>query len=106
TIGRGSVFAQTNLPAGSSRTEPPSLAVGDIDPKHSRFYVLVDKTGFGHQHGVEAMLKSGRLQQGGAQSGGEIVIDMTTFNADSDEARRYVGLEGSTDAKTRQEVNK
>ena len=30
---------------------------------------------------------------------------MSSFTADSDDARRYVGLEGSTDSATRQEVN-
>lgn len=83
-----------------------ALAAGDIDPQFSRFYAHVDKTGFGHQHGVEARLKSGHLQLNAAQNAGEIVIDMASFQADTDEARRYVGLEGSTDAGTRKEVEK
>lgn len=99
-------FAQFNQPSGSAIAPQALLAVGDIDPKLSRFYAFVDKTGLGHQHGVEAALKSGQLQLVGNQNTGEIVIDMTSFKADTDEARRYVGLEGSTDAKTQQEVNK
>jgi polyisoprenoid-binding protein YceI len=81
------------------------LAAGEINTALSRLYVHVEKTGFGHEHSVEARLNSGRLQLGANQSAGEIVIDMTSFNADTDDARRFVGLEGSTDAGTRKEVN-
>ncbi|MDZ4820352.1 MAG: YceI family protein [Planctomycetota bacterium] len=99
--------AHAQNPATASRAaiaETP-LARGDIDPKLSRFYAHVGKTGFGHEHGVEARLKSGHLQLGADRNAGEIVIDMTSFKADSDEARKYVGLEGSTDAGTRQGVD-
>ncbi len=78
---------------------------GEIDTVLSRIYVHVDKSGIGHEHGVEAKLKSGQLQLGANQNAGELVIDMTSFNADTDEARRYVGLDGSTDPGTRKEVN-
>lgn len=81
------------------------LAPGDIDTTISRAYVHVDKTGFGHEHGVESLLKSGHLLLGANQNAGELVFDMTSFKADTDEARRYVGLEGSSDAGTRQQVN-
>ncbi len=40
----GSVLQPSNAP----------LAPGDLDPAVSRIYVHVDKTGFGHEHGVEA----------------------------------------------------
>ena len=82
-----------------------SLAAGDVDTSISRIYVHVDKTGFGHEHGVVSFMKSGHLNLGASQNAGELVFDMTDFNADTDEARRYVGLEGSSDAETRQEVN-
>ncbi len=71
----------------------------------SRIYVYVGKTGLGHNHGVEGRLKSGSLQLEGAGAGGELVFDMTSFDADTDAARRYVGLAGSTDASTKQQVN-
>jgi polyisoprenoid-binding protein YceI len=87
-----------------SKSKAP-LAAGEIDTTRSRIYVHVDKTGLGHEHGVEAMLKSGNLQLGANQNVGEIVIDMNSFDADTDEARRYVGLEGTTGNGTRKEVN-
>jgi polyisoprenoid-binding protein YceI len=98
---------QAQAPVVGSLTQASKtlLVPGDIDTSISRIYVHVDKTGFGHEHGVEARVKSGRLQLGANQNVGEIVIDMTSFNADTDEARRYVGLDGTTDAGTRKEVN-
>jgi polyisoprenoid-binding protein YceI len=99
--------AQTDVPggfpAGGNQT---ALAPAQIDCNLSRIYVHVDKTGFGHEHGVEARFKSGWLQLTANQNPGEMVIDMTSFDADTDEARHYVGLEGSTDPGTRKEVNK
>ena len=32
--------------------EPASVQPGDVQVDSSRVYVFVDKTGFGHQHGV------------------------------------------------------
>jgi polyisoprenoid-binding protein YceI len=80
----------------------PSRAV---NVQESRVYVFVGKTGFGHDHGVEGKLKSGSLVLEGEKVGGELVFDVTSFDADTDAARRYVGLSGSTDASTRQQVN-
>lgn len=76
-----------------------------VNSAASRVYIYVGKTGLGHNHGVEGRLKSGSLQLDGAGAGGELVFDMTSFDADTDAARRYVGLTGSTDASTRQQVN-
>ncbi len=59
----------------------------------------------GTNMGSKHELKSGRLQLGANQNIGEIVIDMSSFSADTDEARRYVGLDGSTDPGTRKEVD-
>jgi polyisoprenoid-binding protein YceI len=75
------------------------------DLKSSRVYVLVDKTGFGHAHGVVGSLKSGSVTLGANAEAGQIVFDMETFVADTDEARKYVGLEGQTDAGTQKKVN-
>ena len=79
-------------------------APGQIDVAKSRVYVHVDKTGFGHEHGVEGLVKSGSFHLGATQNAGAIEIDTASFTADSDEARRYVGLEGSTAPDTRTEV--
>ena len=76
-----------------------------VNAAASRVYIYVGKTGLGHNHGVEGRLKSGSLQLDGEGVGGELVFDMTSFDADTDAARRYVGLTGSTDASTRQQVN-
>ncbi|MDB5384446.1 MAG: YceI-like domain protein [Planctomycetaceae bacterium] len=70
------------------------------DLKTSKVYVLVDKTGLGHPHGVVGALKSGAITLDAKADAGQIVFDMETFMADTDEARKYVGLEGQTDAGT------
>jgi polyisoprenoid-binding protein YceI len=64
----------------------------------------VDKTGLGHQHGVEANLLAGRLILGAQENAGTLVIDMTSFKADTAMARKYVGLSGTTDESTRKKV--
>jgi len=79
---------------------------GQIDLKRSSIYVHVDKTGLGHEHGIEGKVKSGALQLGARSDAGSIVFDMTSFTADTDRARKYVGLEGSTSESTREKVNK
>ena len=81
------------------------LSPGQIDPHPSRVFMLVGKTGFGHEHGVEGVIKSGFLKLGAASDAGQIVFDMTTFQADTPAARQYVGLEGTTDADTQRQVN-
>ncbi len=79
--------------------------VGAVDVNHSRVYVFVDKRGLGHQHAVE-----GRIQQGGfhIQPGrspqGDLVFDLTSFRADTEQARRWVGLPGKTDPETQKKV--
>jgi polyisoprenoid-binding protein YceI len=80
-------------------------AAGDVDTKTSRVYILVDKTGLGHPHGVEGRLRSGSIKLDTNSNAGQIVFDMTTFVADTDEARKYVGLSGSTSDSTKKQVN-
>jgi len=79
--------------------------VGRVETGSSRVYVFVDKTGLGHQHGVEAKLLASNLILGAHHNAGTLVFDMTSFDADTDTARRYVGLGGTTDASTRKAVN-
>ena len=87
-------------PVDAEQLEPHQISV-----QKSRIYIFVDKTGLGHPHGVEGRLKSGSLTLGAAEEAGELVFDMNSFDADTDAARRYVGLSGSTDASTRRQVN-
>jgi polyisoprenoid-binding protein YceI len=87
-------------PAEAEQLEPHQISV-----QKSRVYILVDKTGLGHQHGVEGRLKSGSLILGAVEDAGVLVFDMNSFDADTDAARRYVGLSRSTDASTRRQVN-
>jgi YceI-like domain len=77
---------------------------GEIHLENSRVYIHVDKTGLGHEHAVEGKLASGALKLDGSSPPGELVFDMASFTADTDTARRYIGLEGSTDAATRDKV--
>jgi polyisoprenoid-binding protein YceI len=85
------------------QAEPPHLAPGDINVEVSRVYILVDKTGFGHQHAIEGRLTEGKLQVAG-RSAGRMVFDLQSFKADTDAARRYVGLKGEFDKKTQTDV--
>jgi polyisoprenoid-binding protein YceI len=98
----GIVSAQETGNTPASTTVQP----GDVNLQVSRIYTFVDKTGFGHQHGVEGRLRSGSLSVGAAQSAGSLVFDMTSFEADTEAARRYLGMSGSTDASTRSKVTK
>lgn len=99
----GGPSANSYAAAAAPQPKKP-LAPGEIDTARSRVYVHVDKTGFGHEHGVEGLVKSGSLHLGAGQNAGAIEIDMGSFTADSDDARRYVNLEGSTAPDTRTEV--
>jgi polyisoprenoid-binding protein YceI len=63
-----------------------------VDTEASRVYIKVGSaTRIGHPHGVEGKLKSGKVSLGAA---GELVFDMSSFKADTQEARKRVGLEG------------
>jgi polyisoprenoid-binding protein YceI len=96
--------------AGKARNQAEPVEAEQLEPhqisvQKSRVYIFVDKTGLGHPHGVEGRLKSGSLTLGAVEDAGELVFDMNSFDADTDAARRYVGLSGSTDASTRRQVN-
>jgi polyisoprenoid-binding protein YceI len=92
--------------SGSDGNAPSSLQSAEqIDTRLSRVYIFVGKTGLGHEHGVEGRLKSGSVRLEAGSEAGEMVFDMVSFDADTNAARRYVGLSGSIDASTRQQVN-
>jgi hypothetical protein len=92
-----------NLSSGG--TVPSGL----VNTEFSRIYVHAFKTGFGHEHAVEGRLQQGHLVLNTlsekSDEPGELVFDMKSFDADGPKARRYVGLEGVTDATTRAQVN-
>ena len=68
-------------------------------------YVFVGKTGFGHEHGIVGQLKQGHIDMSPGKNVGILDFDMATFTADTPEARKFVRLEGATDASTQQQVN-
>jgi len=102
--------ARGQAAAGTRNAAKPAekqivLEAGDLELASSRVFVYVGKTGFGHEHAVSGRLASGHLTIDPAAPDGELVFDLASFDADSDEARRYLGLKGSSDADTRRQVN-
>lgn len=92
--------------ANAARAEEPKpLNPGDVILDKSRVYIFVGKTGFGHEHAVVGKLKSGAVLLGRREKAGGMVFDMTTFDADHPDARKYIGLKGETDKDTRKQVN-
>ncbi len=81
-----------------------TFAPGEVHLNASRIYVYVGKTGFGHEHAIMGKLRSGQVHLGASEQAGKLVFDMESFVADTDEARRYVGLKGSTDSATQSKV--
>jgi polyisoprenoid-binding protein YceI len=81
----------------------PRLRAGEIDTDLSRVFIFVDKTGFGHQHGVVGRLKGGYLRVA-KESAGKILFDMPSFRADTLEARRRVGLDGAASEQEQEQV--
>jgi polyisoprenoid-binding protein YceI len=71
----------------------------------SRVYIFVGKVGLGHEHAVVGKLKSGTVQLGASRQAGEIVFDMSTFAADTYEAREYFGMEHTVPEGRRKEVS-
>src|SRR4051812_12564587 len=83
-------FATWSGPAISPARAAEPVAF-EVDTGASRVYIKVGiTTKLGHEHGVEGNLKSGKLKPG---DGGELIFDMTSFMADTPEARKRVGLE-------------
>lgn len=75
-----------------------------VDCDQSRSYVRVGKTGFGHEHGAVGKLRRGYLRLNSSSDAGLLEFDMSSFVADTKEARQYVGLTGETDAATAKQV--
>lgn len=89
--------AQVEDQAPEAHPQARSLRVraNEIDTDLSRIFIFVDKTGFGHQHGVAGRIKGGFLRVA-KESAGKILFDMPSFRADTLEARRRVGLAGAS----------
>lgn len=94
-----------SLCLGGTVSAQNSQRTGEINTTSSRVYTFVGKTGFGHEHAVIGEIKSGIIQLGALHNAGEIVFDMTTWKADTPQARKYIGLKGTTSASTQSEVN-
>lgn len=97
--------AQYSQQSAAASAGAQTLEAGDVYLPSSRVYVSVGKTGLGHEHAVVGQLSRGRLRLDVPQNSGQLVFDMRTFAADTDAARKSVGLEGTTDASTQQQVN-
>ena len=102
------IFAQDSQATSASNTAAvPTTVVepGHVNVEFSRLYIFVDKSGaIGHQHAVEGKLQSGNVKLSGSMPG-NLIFDMNSFDADTDAARKYLGLEGSTEDSTRKQVN-
>jgi polyisoprenoid-binding protein YceI len=86
---------------GTVRAQAP--AAYQVDTNASRVYIRVNKsTRIGHEHGVSGQLQSGKVVPGGT---GEMVFQMTSFVADTPQARQYVGLAGEIGASDVEKVN-
>lgn len=96
--------AEGQTPSRNAVARTERLQSGDVDTDRSRVYVYVGKTGLGHEHGIEGRIAAGNLTLGASDNAGRIVFDMPSFDGDTQAARKYVGLEGTTDASTRREV--
>lgn len=79
--------------ASSILTKPSNAQnLFQVDARQSRVYIRVDTaTRLGHAHGVQGNCADSTLTLGGK---GQMVFDMTSFIADTPEARQNVGLEG------------
>ena len=87
------LFASFGLLALAVSAHAQQAPAYQIDTDSSRVYIRVNRTNrLGHNHGVEGKLSGGAMVLGGT---GNLVFDMTTFTADTAQARRYVGLDGT-----------
>ena len=75
-----------------------------IDVQDSRVYVYVAKKGGGHNHGIEGKLSAGTVRLGQAAGAGEMTFDLKAFQADTEAARKYVGLDPEFDTDDRVSV--
>lgn len=101
-IAGGRSLGQEAVPASAAEKSEPRR--GEVDVERSHVYTFVGKTGFGHEHGIVGRLKGGSIRLGAKQNAGQLEFDLASFQADTSEARRYVGLSGESDNSTREQV--
>jgi polyisoprenoid-binding protein YceI len=88
----GSPWTLPGSALGQNEAKPAPAKNWQVDTSASKVFVKVGSaTRLGHPHGVEGKLKSGKIALGGE---GTLVFDMTSFVADTPEARKRVGLAG------------
>jgi hypothetical protein len=92
-------------PPSSPQAAAGAQSSGNVILERSAVFILVGKTGLGHEHGVIGRLQAGQVSLGRSKDAGQLVFSMATFDADSPEARQYVGLKGETNENTRKQVN-
>jgi len=98
----GLIALTLSASARAGEKPAPQLKTFDVDVESSHVYVKVfSSTRLGHEHGVEGKFKAGKVALGGT---GEFVFDMTSFAADGQAARKYVGLENSVNANEQKKV--
>jgi polyisoprenoid-binding protein YceI len=98
-------WAQADGPSAAQKPKSSaaqSVAL-EVDRQTSRIYVKVVKSGkLGHDHGVQGQLESGSVDLRGS---GTLRFAMQTFLVDSQEARRYVGLQSNVSRGDQQKTN-
>lgn len=90
--------------AGLLRADDAAPSPGEVWTKASRVYIYVDKIGLGQEHAVVGHIRSGIVRLGAQHDAGQIVFDMTSFTADTAEARKYLSLKGTPPASRQREV--
>ncbi|MBS0210045.1 MAG: YceI family protein [Planctomycetes bacterium] len=65
---------------------------GTVDVERSRVFIKVPARKFGHEHGIEGRLQAGLISLGAPQQAGELVFDLTSFQADTNLARTYLAI--------------
>ncbi len=107
------VLPLTSCCCAQSVAQSPAITADTVEKRRTAGEVLVDrsfivvhvrKKGFGHDHAIMGRIKEGAIHLGTANNSGSIVFDMNSFKADTEQARRYVGLEGVTDDSTQRQV--
>jgi hypothetical protein len=95
-------IVQSNAGFTAAQDRPPA---GQVNSEHSRVYIFVDKSGVvGHQHAIEGKLSQGEMFLSTGRPG-SLVFDMQSFDADTPNARKYIGLDGTTEDSMRKKVN-
>ncbi|MFO0898253.1 MAG: YceI family protein [Pirellulales bacterium] len=88
----------------ATQGERKAYRPGELYLPGSRVFVHVSKTGLGHEHAVIGGVSQGSLNLGAEDNAGEIVFDMQSFRADTEAARKYLGLSGATSASAQRET--